>query len=77
MCNLHWCYTWTALLSANQTQEIFLYMYIINKNNNKIILLQVALSPTDDIQRDLHVVLNTLSNAEREREKKIHNWEWF
>ena len=23
MCNLHWCYTWTALLSANQNRVIF------------------------------------------------------
>ena len=26
---LHWCYTWTALLSANQNRVIF-FMYIIN-----------------------------------------------
>ena len=30
MCNLHWCYTWTALLSANQNRVIF-FMYVITE----------------------------------------------
>ena len=31
MCNLHWCYTWTALLLANQNRVIFLMCIIISK----------------------------------------------